>query len=326
MIKSIIKSLKITIALIACVIGFSNKANAQYDPTITQYMFNELYINPAFAGSKEALSMTALHRNQWVGIDGAPKTTTFSAHGPIMNQKMGIGISILNESIGVTKRNLVYANYAYRIPVGPGKLSFGIQAGIANSNQSYSKLTDPTNPNALTNVNDAQFSANVKFPIAPNFGFGMYYYAKRFYAGLSIPRMIDNSANVTNGTLTKINKFNLKGFHYYAVAGYLIDQVSPDVKIKPQVMINVVQGAPIQFDLNVMTLTKEKLWLGVAYRSGSDISGIVGYQINPQFLINYAYDWSRTRRLSTYNKGSHEISLNYLFSYRGKKIQSPRYF
>jgi type IX secretion system PorP/SprF family membrane protein len=183
-------------------LAITQSAWSQSDPMFTQYMFNELYINPAYAGSREYLSATALVRQQWVGIDGAPSTQTLSAHKPILNNKIGAGLTFLNESIGVSKRTQINANAAYRLPMGRNHLSFGLQLGMASISENLS---------SLGLVNDNQFATNTGRKLAPNVGFGTYYLTPKWYAGFSIPRMLQNRLDGSEGELD--NRFNLSAWH-----------------------------------------------------------------------------------------------------------------
>ena len=309
---------KSLILLIATLLS-STFAKAQYDAMFTQYMFNEMYINPAYTGSKDAMAINLTHRQQWVNFPGRPITTAFTVHGPLANNKMGLGISVLNEQIGKLSRNLVYLNYAYRVKVGEtGHLSFGLMAGIHNQVNKLSELK-------ATETGDIQISQNTPSLISPNFGAGIYYYTKKFYAGISIPRMMDDSYlfNQT-GDIVKSTKVDVSKFHYYLTIGNVFE-INDDLKIKPQAMVKMVQNAPIQYDVNVNFLIKNKIWTGVSYRSGADISVLLGLQVNPQFLVNYSYDYNLTK-IQKYSQGSHEITLGYLFSYKQHKVVTPRYF
>ena len=311
--------MKKTIIILISVIFISTATKAQYDAMFTQYMFNEMYINPAYTGSKEAMAINLTHRQQWVNFPGRPLTTSFTVHGPLSNNKMGLGISVLNEQIGKLSRNLVYLNYAYRVKIGEnGHLSFGIMGGIHNQVNKLSELKP-------TEIGDAQISQNTPNLISPNFGSGIYYYTKKFYVGISIPRMIDDSYlfNSTGGII-KSTKIDPNKFHYYFTIGNVFD-VNENLKIKPQAMLKMVQNAPIQYDLNVNFLIKNKIWAGVSYRSGADISALIGVQVNSQFLVNYSYDYALTK-IQKYSQGSHEITLGYLFSYKQRKVVTPRYF
>lgn len=309
------KKLLIIITVLFAGIG----ARAQYDAMFTQYMFNEMFINPGYTGSKEAMSVNLLHRQQWVSFPGRPITTTFSLHGPLMNNKMGLGLSVLNEQIGKLSRNMAYLNYAYRLKVAEnGNLAFGLMGGI---HQQVNKLSELK----ANESGDVQVSQNTPSIISPNFGFGIYYSTRTFYAGVSIPRMIDDSYMFDqSGGLVKNNKFNAAKFHYYLTIGNVFE-ISEELKIKPQAMVKMVQNAPMQYDINVNFLIKNKIWAGASYRSSNDISAILGLQVNPQFIVSYAYDYSLSK-IQKYSQGSHEIALGYLFSYKQRKVVTPRYF
>ena len=313
-----IKMVVITLLLLA---SASQKLMAQYDPMFTQYMFNEMFINPAYAGSKEALAINALHRQQWVDFPGRPITTTLSVHGPMANNKMGIGLSLLNEKIadGKLRRNLAYLTYAYRIKTGEkGHLSFGIMGGIHNQSNNYSELL-------TTSPNDVHFIANTGSVITPNFGAGIYYSTDKFYAGFSIPRMVDDNISLSSaGKVIKNTSVDPGKFHYYFTIGRVFD-VGDELKLKPQAMIKAVKNAPAEFDLNLNALIAEKLWIGASYRSKADASAIVGIQINPQFIVSYSYDYSLSK-IRNFSSGSHEIALGYVFGFKGKNIVSNRYF
>ncbi len=309
---------KSTLILIA-VLFSTVCAKAQYDAMFTQYMFNEMYINPGYTGSKEAMAVNLTHRQQWVNFPGRPITTSFTLHGPLANNKMGLGISVLNEQIGKLNRNLVYLNYAYRVKTGDkGHLSFGIMGGIHNQVNKLSELK-------ATDQGDIQVSQNTPSIIAPNFGFGIYYYTNKFYAGISIPRMIDDGYMFDqSGSFQKKISFDAQKFHYYLTVGNVFE-INEDLKVKPQAMVKMVQNAPLQYDLNVNFLIKNKIWAGVSYRSGADVSALLGLQVTPQFLVNYSYDYALTQ-IQKYSQGSHEITLGYLFSYKQRKVVTPRYF
>lgn len=314
----IMKQIRTTITIVVLLFtAFHGKA--QYDAMFTQYMFNEMFINPAYAGSKDAMAVNLLHRQQWVNFPGRPVTTTFSLHGPLMNNKMGVGISVLNERIGKLNRNLVYASYAYRVKTDKkGTLALGLNAGIHNQVNKLSELK-------ATDIGDIQVSQNTPSMIAPNFGFGLYYNTQKFYAGVSIPRLIDDGYMFDNsGAFDQTIKFNVQKFHYYLTVGRVFE-ISEDIKIKPQLMVKMVQNAPLQYDVNANVLIKNMIWAGVGYRSGSNMAAIVGVQVNPQFIVSYSYDYG-LNEIQKYSQGSHEIALGYVFSYKQKTVVTPRYF
>ncbi|MBS1652916.1 MAG: type IX secretion system membrane protein PorP/SprF [Bacteroidetes bacterium] len=304
-----------------CVLMFLlQNTKAQYDAMFTQYMYNEMFINPAYAGSKEAMSVTALHRQQWLNFPGRPITTTFSLHGPLMQNKMGLGLSVLNERIGVLNRNLIYASYAYRLKLNStSNLAFGLMAGVHNQVYKFSDLK--TNNDGSVDPILGQNSPSI---LSPNFGFGIYYTTKTFYAGLSIPRMIDDQLRFMNGDPKASLNFSPTGYHYYFTLGNVFT-INNDLKLKAQTMVKAVQNSPLQVDANVNLLIKDLLWVGAGYRYNAAAVALIGINITPQFLVSYSYDYA-LNSIQNYSYGSHEIVLNYLFSYKSKKIVTPRYF
>ncbi len=294
---------------------FALSGEAQFDAMFTQYMFNELVINPAYAGSRECLSATAVYRQQWVGLDGAPSTLTGSVHAPLMQQKLGVGLSFLNESIGVSKRTGVSASGAYRIKMEANTLSFGLQLGIVSLSENLSQLNLQ---------NDQQFMINSGKKTAPNFGFGAFYTAPKWYVGLSIPRMLKNRLDVSNGTGEVKNSLAVDDFHYYITAGSVFS-IAPSVKLRPNIMLKAVSGAPMQVDLSANALFNELIWAGLAYRTGDAVSLLVGANITKQLRLGYSYDYTLSA-LQDFNTGSHEIMLGYDFNYSKDKVVTPRYF
>ncbi len=312
-------SLKLRILPLALLLMSLSSVRAQYDAMFTQYMFNEMFINPAYAGSKEAMSATILHRQQWLNFPGRPVTTSFSLHGPLMDSKMGLGLSVLNEKIGVLNRNLIYANYAYRIKTSDkGRLAFGLMAGIHNQVNRFADLK-------ATEIGDIQVSQNSPSTIAPNFGTGIYYNTDKLYVGFSIPRMVDDRVTFdAKGAAVKNINVDFNRFHYYLSVGYLFT-AGESLKIKPQAMIKAVQNAPFQYDVNVNFLIVDKIWAGLGYRSNSSAMGLLGAQISPQFVATYSYDYG-LNEIQKYSQGSHELAISYLFAFKGRKVVSPRYF
>lgn len=315
------KSIKTVIVAIGLLMlsltGFN--AKAQFDQMFTQYMNNEMFINPAYAGAKGAIAFTLLHRQQWVGFPGRPITTTFSINAPLMQGKMGIGLSYLNEKIGVLSRNLIYASYAYRVRTGyKSSLSFGIMGGV---HLQLEKLSDVH----VISPNDPNFITTLPTVATPNFGFGIYFNTDKFYASFSIPRLLDDHLSFsTEGAYSKGIRFRFKSFTYYLAAGRLFT-ISPNFKLKPHMMMKATANSPLQIDLNLNALIRERLWLGLGYRSNADIMAMAGIHITPALLLSYSYDYQVTG-INKHSGGSHEICLSYLLNYHGKKIMSPRYF
>jgi type IX secretion system PorP/SprF family membrane protein len=279
-------------------------------------MFNEMFINPAYAGSREAMSATLLYRNQWVGLEGAPETQTFSIHGPFVKNKIGLGISLLNESIGVTKQFGAFVNYAYRITMKKGTFAMGLQAGILRHQNEFLDINTVT-------PGDEQFMANSDKVIGPNAGIGLYYNTSRFYAGLSIPRLLENKIDVANGTDVK-NKFNSSYWHYFLSSGYVMS-LTGDLKFKPTLMMKIANAAPVEFDVNANFLFNEMFWVGAGYRTGDALSIAASVQLTKQLRIGYSYDYTLTD-LNDFSNGTHEITLGYDFVFEKSKVVTPRYF
>lgn len=303
------KALKST--LIAVMLGFSAMVFAQQDVHFTQYMFNGLALNPAYAGSHDALSTTFLFRKQWVGIDGAPSTQTLSAHAPFISERVGVGLQLVRDQIGVSDETNIYGSYSYWIPVANDtRLSMGLQAGATILNTQFSNLN-------TVDSQDPDFESNIK-GAKPNFGTGVYLYSKRYYVGASVPRILQSTFN-SDGTVNYKQQR-----HYFITGGYVFD-AGPHVKLKPNVLVKVVGGAPIEADLNLNALFVDRLWLGVSWRSFDSFDFLAEYLITKQLRIGYAYDLSLTP-LRNHNSGSHEIMLNYIFDFRDTKMLTPRYF
>lgn len=294
-----------------------NNAKAQIEAQFTQYMFNETFINPAYVGSHESISATLLYRNQWVGIEGAPKTQTFSIHAPLKNRHIGVGISAMNEEIGISHQLSVHAYFAYRILYPYSALSFGLGGGFSNQEERFSEVKTIIQ-------GDQQFMVDVNKKFMPNSSFGIYYYNKRFYAGISIPRLMENKIIISSANSVVENKVNYKLWHYNLASGYVFD-LKEDLKFKPSIFIKLVQNAPVEIDVNANFIIHDLLWLGAGYRSGDAVAALFGLQLRKNILLGYSYDYTLTP-LKTYNSGTHEISLRYNFGYNKKLVISTRYF
>lgn len=290
----------------------SEKAVAQQQAMYTQYMFNGLAINPAYAGSQESLSLTALARKQWSGIEGAPSTQTFSAHSPFNEDKIGVGILLLHDKIGLTEQTAIYGSYAYKIKFNNNNktLSFGLQAGFNHYSAEFSKVSSTDPAFANQDVNQAQ----------PNFGFGLYYSTEHFYAGASVPQLLNNTLGQKN---------NRSGYdlvrHYFFTTGYLFN-LNESLKLKPTLLVKAIKGAPMELDLNTSLLIKELVWVGISWRSFKSINALLQLQLTNKLQVGYAYDIATTSELRSINAGSHEVMLNYRLGLWQDKIITPRHF
>jgi type IX secretion system PorP/SprF family membrane protein len=313
--NSLIKSIA---ALFLVVLGgFTHSISAQQEPLYTQYMFNTMAVNPAYTGTRNALNMNFLSRVQWVGIEGAPRTYTFSMHTPIDNYKMGIGFSMVSDNIGPVNNSYFNVNYAYRIKLTEkSTLSMGLKGGIYNY---YAGLQDVFLGN---NTNDEAFSGNLEQKFQPNAGFGLYLFSQKYYAGFSVPKLIEDKMSdfETNGSV-----LNQLKRHYFLMGGYVFD-AGADWKIKPAFIQKFVEGAPPSTDLTAQFIFKNTFWIGTTYRVGDAVAFLSGVQVNRQIFVGYSYDYT-TSALSSFNQGSHEIVISYDFEgLMGNKIKSPRYF
>lgn len=283
----------------------------QQDSQYTQYMYNTVNINPAYAGSREMLSVFLLHRNQWVGLDGAPVTNNVSLNTPLGESNFGIGFSVVNDKIGPTTENVISADVAYFIKISKNfKLSLGLKGTANIFNLDVNKLN-------IFDQNDPQFQ-NLDSKFTPNIGAGLYLYSENTYFGVSVPNFFetkhfdDNSIAITRERM-----------HYYIIGGKVFD-LSESVKFKPAFLTKVVEGAPLQTDITANFLINDRFTIGAAYRWSAALSGLVGFQISESWFIGYGYD-RETTNLSNYNSGSHEIFLRYeLFT--NNRITSPRFF
>lgn len=289
---------------IALLILAAHAALAQHGAMYSQYMFNGLLINPAYAGSNDVLTATAINRNQWVGFDGAPRTTTFSLHSPLKNRKVNLGLTFINDQYGVTKQNKINAVYAYRLFFKNSSLSFGLQAGIDFIRNNWNHIT-------TTTAGDQVFTNQYSQQNVPESGFGLYYKHEKFYIGVSAPDIL--TLKKTAGILYKPSLIT---------AGYLFN-ISEDLKIKPSVVLKYIKNSPVEADINVNTYFKA-FGLGVSYRTNDAMVFMATYNINDQFSAGYAYDLTISK-LGTYVRSSHEIMLKYEFGYKVHP-QSPRYF
>lgn len=297
-----------TLALIAL-----GTAKAQQDPMFTHYMYNTLWLNPAYAGTRDAFTVTALHRSQWVGFDGAPVDQTITMHTPLLNGKMGAGLSVLNDKIGPTKSTTLAVDLDYQVRLSQkSKLSFGLKGLVNLYNNNLTNLS-------LDNQNDAAFAQNTQ-RVLPNVGAGVYYYRERFYAGLSTPKLLENAYTGVSGTLSKEQR------HYFFIMGTVID-LSKNVKLKPTCFVKATAAAPVEADVTASFLFRDKFSAGAMYRTGDGAGVLLGYNFTEQFTIGYSFDWSIANTTGRYNNGSHEIMLRYdLISKSKAKIKSPRYF
>ena len=286
---------------------------AQQDPQYTQYMYNMNVINPAYAGSKESISFGLLYRKQWVNIDGAPATFTFSGDTPVGNN-VGVGLSIIADKVGPVTEQNVYGDFSYSLKLGETqRLSFGLKAGITfNKVGLYdiqSSLPDPSEGVFGTDINDSSL----------NLGAGLFYHTKKYYASFSIPNMIKSAHLDFNG-----KQYGSDVSHYFLTAGYVFD-VNDDLKFKPSFMLKSAFNVNPSLDLSTNFLYKEKIEIGATYRLEESFGAIINFAVTPELRIGYAYDHV-VSDLKVTSTSSHEIILLYDLFFQKKVSRSPRFF
>ncbi len=321
------------------IFGVMGFMNAQQEPMYTKYMFNSLSFNPAYAGSHEYMSIRLLYRNQWVGYEGAPQSQTVTAHTPL-NDRIGVGLSFFNDDIGVHASTGANLSYAYRFLLGPGKLSLGLQAGVTNWRADFEQLRfrEPqATDNAFANISENQW--------LPNFGAGLFYYSKLWYAGFSAPRLLENNLRSSNTGIVVEEARTRR--HYYFHAGLALPLAGDDLIFKPSLLIKNVGlfsgfssnntglfeiGAPTEFDIDASLLFFDTFWVGLSFRSAFEavtnnssvdsVDAWVSFQLPSGIRIGAAFDQTLTK----IGDPSFEVMLGYDFDYELKRMNTPRYF
>ena len=314
-IKNIRKSIAIVSFTITSIL-FINTATAQTEPMYSQYMYNMLGVNPAYAGNREATSLNFFQRRQWVGIAGAPQTTSVSVDGASSDNKFGWGVQLYDDKLGVEKADGANLMLSTHIQVSDkGILSGGLSLGLMNYR------IDLMNVQGRFTPSDPAFYANFNKWL-PDVGLGIYYNTDKFYAGISVPNVLKSrlsAFDVMNSGIQKVNST-----HLFFTTGYVFD-VSDEVKIKPSTMIKAVSGAPIEADLNTNVWLKDVIGLGFSYRTGDAMVGMAEAQVSENLRIGYAYDMTISP-LKYYNNGSHEMMMRYELGNNKSKVKSTRYF
>ena len=303
---------RIITALLALV-SFTS-AHAQQDPQYTNYMYNTININPAYAGSRGALSIFGLHRSQWVGLEGAPTTNSLSVNTPIADSKVGLGVSFVNDALGVMDENTLSVDFSYTLDLNNrgSKLSFGLKGSANLLNVAYSDLNK-------YNPNDPQILNDVSNEFTPNIGAGIYWHTEKSYVGFSVPSFLESTRydNYIQSTMQQ-------KMHYYLMGGHVFE-INPMLKFKPAFLLKAVEGAPLQADVTANFLINEKFTIGAAYRWDAAWSALVGFQVTDGMFIGYSYD-SDIQALRNYNNGSHEVFLRFELFNKYRRVNSPRFF
>ena len=300
--------------IILLIVIFTISIEAQQDPQYTQYMYNMSIINPAYAGSYNSLSINILGRSQWVGIPGAPKTLAVAINSPV-GKNVGLGLSVTADEIGPIKEQNIYGDFSYTLQVGEKtNLALGLKAGVTFLNINLNDLR-------TVNENDPAFLNQNPNKSQPNFGVGAFYYTDKFYAGLSIPNLLQTThfkQTVNQGArATDIS-------HFFLTSGYIFN-ISKDIKLKPSILAKVAQGVPVSIDFSGNILVFDKLEFGVSYRLDESISALINIRASRSLRVGYAYDHTLTN-VGEFNSGSHEVFVLFNFDFERYKIRSPRFF
>ncbi|MBV9988844.1 MAG: type IX secretion system membrane protein PorP/SprF [Chitinophagaceae bacterium] len=307
------KKLKCVVTVAMMTVSFAG--NAQQHPMYSQYMFNMLNINPAYAGSRGVISATALYRNQWVNIDGAPQTASFSMDMALKRKKIGLGFQLYDDKLGIERSTGFNMSYAFRIQLtNAGTLSLGLQGGLVNYRAYYSQVRtfQPGDPSFSQDING----------FLPAAAAGIYYNSDNFYLGISTPALLqtkltrDNTADVSSATG--------RDLHLFLTTGFVVP-MGQDLMLKPSVLVKAVSGAPVEYDLNANLWIQNTLALGFSYRTGDSYVGMLELQMSKQLRFGYAYDKTFSS-LGQLNNGTHELMIRMEFGNSNNKVASPRFF
>jgi type IX secretion system PorP/SprF family membrane protein len=310
------KMKKVVLIVSVILLAFGTTSlKAQQEPQYTQYMFNMMSVNPAYAGTREALNALMISRLQWVGVEGAPRSHTFALHTPFKDKSMGLGASVIADNIGPVTNTYININYAYRVNLNENMtLSLGLKGGIYNY---YAGLSE-----VQLNESDNAFSSDFKKSFQPNLGAGAYLYTNDYYVGFSVPKLIKTELESV-GTGDEYES-ELK-LHYFLTAGYVFE-LNSEWKLKPSILNKIVERAPPSLDITAQALYMDKFWFGTTYRVGDAIALLFEIQVNRQLVVGYSYDYTLSG-MSKVSNGSHEILISYDFAgFSNDKVKSPRYF
>lgn len=278
---------------------------AQLTPVSNQYVLNPLTINPAYAGNRGALNVAAFYRRQWVGISGSPETMTLAADAPFFDSKLGLGLMITNDKLGVTKETQFHSTYAYKISMGEGNLSLGLGAGMITTNTAWSDLV-------VLDPGDDYFLIDSRVFVVPDFSFGVYYTNQNYFAGLSVPKLLVYKFDFDKNKYTQ--KFDPGQYYYLFNTGYLFT-LSPKIKLFPSTLVTYSPGEKVLYDINIHANYIDRLWVGASYRNNRSVAALLQFAVNEQFKVAYTYDFD-FGKLGRYSNGSHEIMLRYEFRYK----------
>jgi type IX secretion system PorP/SprF family membrane protein len=283
-------------------------------PLSDHYVYNALAINPAFAGCHDAMSTTISYRNQWVGFKDSPKSYMLSVHTPIYNDRIGLGLLIEKNSIGIFKETSFIGNYAYRMELREGKLALGLGFGVTVFDIAWNDLE-------ATDEGDVQLLNTSTSAVLPAFSLGTYYYTKKYYIGISLPLFLSHELDESTGKYKIGNNFS--GCNYFFTGGYELS-ITPQVKFLPSLLVKYHPKNAVQIDYNAQINLKDRIWMGIGYRNRDMLIGMLQCQLNYQVRMAYSYDFN-LGTIGKYTNGSHEILLSYVFRY-ARKVMGPRQF
>jgi len=303
---------------VLCIVLFlATIAAAQQDPQYSMYMFNQLGINPAYAGTRDALSANLFYRNQWTGFEGAPVTEVFNVHAPLRNEHVGVGLQIAEDQLGPTKTTSVMATYSYKLKLKRGKLSFGLSGGLMDQVINYSLIDYQDKSDAFANMGTVG-------KMMPSFDFGIYYYTKSLYIGYSATHINSPQYAIsTTDTAGKAVRALIMSHHFFTIGKAWV--INDNLVFRPSLLFKVVAGAPGSLDLDASFLIKKTLWLGLTVRSSGSLAVIAQYTIHDKIRIGYAYDINYAG-IGLYARSSNELFLDYDLNVFKAKTLSTRYF
>ncbi len=312
--KTIYKDYTKTMLLFLLAIGLPFLCQGQQDSEYTQYMYNTVTVNPAYAGNRGVLSFNSLYRSQWAGLNGAPKSLTFSVNSPVGERGVGLGLSVIHDEIGPSTESNMTLDFSYTVPLSRRtELSFGLKGGMNLLNVDFGKLD-------IRDRGELEFSQNVENRFSPNLGMGAFlHFDDRWYVGLSSPNILstDHYDDAVASTASE-------RAHIYLITGYVFD-INRGLKFKPAILTKAVKGAPLALDVSATFLFNDRFTLGLSYRLDASISALAGFQISDRFMLGYAYDYDTTE-LGNYNSGSHDLFLRFEFTKRTRNSINPRFF
>ncbi|MFN2379167.1 MAG: type IX secretion system membrane protein PorP/SprF [Bacteroidales bacterium] len=300
--------MKKAIIIFSSLILVTHAVYGQFNPNTNQYQLNPLSINPAFAGGRGALSISTFYGKQWVGVDGSPSTITLSADAPLAGRKLGVGLMVVSDKIGVTQETQIVSSYAYNLHMEKGVFSFGLAAGVIMTNSAFSNLV-------VLDPGDEVYLMDSQTFTVPNFSFGMHYALDNYFVGISIPKLLNYNFDFTKNKYVFANDFSR--YSYLLNTGYVFD-AGEKIKVFPSVLLrysSIPSPSRFQYDINANISLFDLLWLGVSYRNNRTMAALLQFQPREQLRIAYSYNFEISQ-LGRYSNGSHEIMLRYIFKYR----------